>query len=175
MGEWTNCLEGRKEGRKLTFTRLWLPITRTLSKSRRQRYTDMAKIFKGLCQGGLWGCFDEFNRIELPVLSVVAQQVLAITNAKRVGAKSFSFPGDPQVIGLIQNVGYFITMNPGYAGRQELPENLKVLFRSVSMMVRICVEIKFTSRSLDAVRTASSRVDVHAGPGPRDHHEGQAV
>jgi len=77
----------------------------------------MAKIFKGLVQSGLWGCFDEFNRIDLEVLSVVAMQVESITTARKQHLKKFMFPEEENEIELIPTVSYFITMNPGYAGR----------------------------------------------------------
>jgi dynein heavy chain len=112
------------------------------------KFRDMAKIFKGVCQSGLWGCFDEFNRISLPTLSVVAAQVESITQAKKQNLKRFMFPNEEKPILLMKACAYFITMNPGYAGRQELPENLKVLFRGVTMMTpdrRVIMSVKLSS------------------------------
>ncbi|KAI8464229.1 MAG: flagellar alpha dynein [Monoraphidium minutum] len=119
-------------------------------------YRTMGDIFKGLAASGSWGCFDEFNRLVPEVLSVCSVQYKCVTDAQKrksllpgrgleyVDKAGTSFPAVPSwtfvaadgvEMPLEEGTSAFITMNPGYIGRAELPESLKALFRPITVVV----------------------------------------
>ncbi|KAH5246879.1 dynein heavy chain [Parastagonospora nodorum] len=123
----------------------------------------MGRIFLGICQVGAWGCFDEFNRLEERILSAVSQQIQNIQLGLKKGAED-----DKSQIELIGrqlkvngNTGVFITMNPGYAGRSNLPDNLKKLFRSVAMSKpdkELIAEVMLYSQGFTQAKELSKQV-----------------
>ncbi|CAH7668777.1 hydrolytic ATP binding site of dynein motor region D1-domain-containing protein [Phakopsora pachyrhizi] len=92
------------------------------------------RIFVGLFQVGAWGYFDGANRLEERILSAVSHLIQSIKLG--LGAISFDQSAEVEIVGnmlwINTNTGIVITMNPGYAGRSNLPDNLK-LFRSMAM------------------------------------------
>lgn len=92
----------------------------------------VGRLLSGICQIGGWGCFDEFNRLNKNILSAVSSQLVQIEFGLKYKSKNIELLD--KRIPLIEGTGVFVTMNPGYSGRSELPENLKKLFRSFSMV-----------------------------------------
>ena len=92
------------------------------------------RLVRGLAQSGCWCSFDELNRIDIGVLSVCASQLATVFNALRERKKTFTFV-DGSVVDLDRDCGVFVTMNPSYVGRTELPENMKSMFRPIAVVV----------------------------------------
>lgn len=123
----------------------------------------MGRIFVGLCQVGAWGCFDEFNRLEERILSAVSQQVQSIQQGLAEAATNTS--AEVELVGkrlkINTRTGIFITMNPGYAGRSNLPDNLKKLFRSMAMTrpdQELIAQVLLFSKGFRTAETLASKI-----------------
>ncbi|KAM6166251.1 LOW QUALITY PROTEIN: dynein axonemal heavy chain 14 [Erethizon dorsatum] len=96
----------------------------------------VSRFVYGLAQSGAWCCLDELNRLGAEVHAVLTAQMLALKAARDSCSVRFVLDGKELCINM--SCAVFITMNPGYGGRVELPGNLKSLFRPVAMVVPHC-------------------------------------
>ncbi|XP_049782826.1 dynein axonemal heavy chain 7-like [Schistocerca cancellata] len=122
-------------------------------------YKTLGKFFMGLAASGAWVCFDEFHRISMNVLSVVAQKIMCITKALQSQSSKFNFEGTQ--LHLSPSCYICITMHSGQVNRQELPDNLKILFRTIAMTLpdRVLVtEICLYSHGFLAARMLSEKI-----------------
>ena len=121
-------------------------------------YAAMGRIFAGLCRVGAWGCFDEFNRLEERILSAVSQEVLTIQKGLLLNKKSIELLGES--CPLHPRMGIFITLNPGYKGRSNLPDTLKKLFRGVAMVApdkELIVQVMLFAQSIVNAESLSKK------------------
>ncbi|KAI5952826.1 DYN1 [Candida jiufengensis] len=119
-------------------------------------FDSMGRIFLGLCRVGAWGCFDEFNRLDDHNLSAVSTQIETIQSGLKNVEEVIQLSSRDCKVN--SETALFVTMNPGYVGRNELPENLRKLFRSFWMSkpdIQIIVEVLLSSQSFNCSKELS--------------------
>jgi Hydrolytic ATP binding site of dynein motor region len=118
----------------------------------------IGRILSGLAQQGSWVCFRNLDHIATEVLRVVAQQLLCLQQGSVRQCADLDFEG--RLIQLKFSFGLFITVKPGYAGRSNLPDNLKSVFRPVAVMLpdcRVISEVLLYSEGFKKASVLSSK------------------
>lgn len=95
-------------------------------------YDCVIRTFKGMLSCGAWICFENFNKLKLELLSAIAQNLTQMKQAISSNLKTVSFEGCNLNLNVSGNI--CVNINSEQSGYADLPDNLKVLFRSVSMM-----------------------------------------
>ncbi|XP_011706108.1 PREDICTED: dynein heavy chain 7, axonemal-like [Wasmannia auropunctata] len=95
-------------------------------------YDCVIRTFKGVIACGAWICLENFDRLRLELLSAIAQNLTQMKQAISSNSKIVSFEGCNLNLNVSGNV--CVNINSERSGYADLPDNLKVLFRSVSLM-----------------------------------------
>jgi dynein heavy chain, axonemal len=126
-------------------------------------YRTLGRILGGLAQQGSWICFDEFHHVAAEVLSVMAQQLLSIQSAIKRRALHFDFGG--KILPLNSRFGAFITMNTSELDSlrsHDIPDNLKSLFRPLSMLspnLKVIVEAILTASGYASASALANKAE----------------
>eukprot|EP01022_Parablepharisma_sp_SALTPOND_P010207 TRINITY_DN1419_c0_g1_i1.p1 TRINITY_DN1419_c0_g1~~TRINITY_DN1419_c0_g1_i1.p1 ORF type:complete len:3283 (-),score=375.81 TRINITY_DN1419_c0_g1_i1:11360-21208(-) len=119
----------------------------------------MGRLLTGVALQGTWACWDEFNRIDLDVLSVVGQQLLQMYDSVKTRKEIITF--NDLELKIKSSFGIFITLNPGYQHHPVLPDNLKSLFRPVAMLhpnTEVVVEVTLFSMGFKNAKVISKKI-----------------
>jgi len=89
------------------------------------------QFVSGAAAAGAWTIYDEFNRFEPAAIETFQRFFEKLKKAKESNAKNVQFLD--KSVDLKPNCGVFITLNPAYAGRTEMPESLNAYCKEIKM------------------------------------------
>ena len=124
-------------------------------------HASIHEVLLGLASAGAWGCFDEFNRVNVSVLSFVSSYLKTILDGIRGGSETIVHNGDTLEISMDPCMGAFLTMNPDNGARSSLPESTRSLFRPCAMSVPdvgMIAEIMLQSGGYSLSKTLSKKI-----------------